>query len=102
MTREEFIKGLADLNEQAKQLRRDYIASNVKNNAKCFVTVNGERMWLEKCTVVGYHIQPLLYTLTRNGTKNVYKRYYPKEPDIWKKMKYCKDQKPIKTKNDEK
>jgi hypothetical protein len=103
MTREEYINKMATLDRQRDELREEYIRSNVHIHNRSFVTLDGERLWLEKITIVGYNISPLLYRLTSNGSKDPSRRYYPKEAEIWRKLKLCKIQKPIKTKkNDEK
>jgi hypothetical protein len=64
---EEFMERRDALKQELKDLEQEYIETNTSIKPKSFVMVDGQRMWLEKYTLVQHYIIPSFRRLNKNG-----------------------------------
>lgn len=83
MTREEYIKGIEELEQKKRELQKEYIES-MPIKPQQMVIIDGEEYWLERYRIIGYRIQPTLY-MTIKGKKRL--DYGVQVVDRWRTMK---------------
>lgn len=84
MTEQEFNQRKDELNRQLKELRDQYINSNVTVPPGTMVTVNGKRVWLHGYKLVGGHITPIFYKLRPDGSASKQRAYLSYNAEIKK------------------
>lgn len=85
MTREEYIKAMAELEEKKKKIQDEYKAS-MPIKPQQVVIIDGKEYWLKGYRIISYQLVPVLYGINpKNG--NPYFQYGRLYVDNWRKMK---------------